>query len=168
MDSFNFGKPARARSVEPRTLVIGVVALAVVVIVVVGFLQFVGNSGEEAAGAEVSAVQQIDVAGDLQAKTNAQTAEAAAAVALTSSGSFAEAGADKLAAIEPSLTYTNGPSTSATLVSVAASPTAWAAAVLGPSGTCYWISLDASSAVHYGTGATCTGAAAMAATEAAW
>jgi hypothetical protein len=168
MDSFNYGKPGRSRSIEPRTLALGAAVVAVALVVVLAFLQFVGRSGKEIASAEVSAVKQIDVAGDLQAQSNARTAESAAAVALASSGGFADAGADKLATIEPSLTYTAGPSTSAAVVSVATGSAAWGAAVLGPSGTCYWVRLDATSVVRYGTGSPCTGAAAMAATAAAW
>ena len=69
---------------------------------------------------------------------------------------------------DPTLTYTTGPSTSVTVVSVASSAAAWAAAVLAPSGTCYWVKLGAMALPTYGTGTTCTGAAAMAASHRSW
>jgi hypothetical protein len=52
------------------------------------------------------------------------------------------------------------------IVSVAADRDAWAAAVLGPSGTCYWIRTDANGLVATGTSSECTGLAALARDEA--
>jgi hypothetical protein len=168
MDGFNFGKPVRGSVLDGRTLMIlgGIVLVAAVV--VVSFLQFVSRSGHEVADAQATVVGQIDRAQDVQAETTARTAESAAAVAYSESGSFADAGPGQLSAFDPSVSYTEGPSTGPTVVSVAATASAWSAAVLSPSGTCFWIKLDQTMAAHYGTGTTCTGAAAMAAAGPHW
>jgi hypothetical protein len=168
MDSFNLGKPARGPQLDARKLVWVVAVLAVALSVVLGFLQFAGKSGNEVATDQVSVVQQVDRAQDIQAKANARIAESAASVAYQAANGYATTGPDQLSLLDPTLTYTTGPSTSATVVSVAFGAPAWAAAVLGPSGTCYWVKLAAMARPTYGTGTTCTGAAAMAAGSPSW
>jgi hypothetical protein len=168
MDSFNLGKPARGPQMDGRTVVIaGVVVVAVLATIVV-YLQFVGKSGKDVAAAPDSAVPHVDRSQDAQAKVNARTAESAASVAYQASNGYATTGPDQLSLLDPTLTYTTGPSTSATVVSVASSSATWAAAVLAPSGTCYWVKLGAMALPLYGTGTTCTGAAAMGASHHSW
>lgn len=168
MDSFNLGKPARGPQLDTRTVVIAGAVVVAVLAVIVGYLQFVGRSGNEVASDQASVVQQVDRAQDIQAKANARIAESAASAAYQASNGYATVGPDQLSLLDPTLTYTTGPSTSVTVVSVASSPAAWAAAVLGPSGTCYWVKLGAMALPAYGTGTTCTGAAAMAASNHSW
>jgi hypothetical protein len=168
MDSFNLGKPARGPQLDARKVVWAVAAIVAVLTVVLGYLQFVGKSGKEVASDQASVVQQVDRAQDIQAKANARIAESAASAAYQASNGYATVGPDQLSLLDPSLTYTTGPSTSVTVVSVASSTAAWAAAVLGPSGTCYWVKLGAMALPAYGTGTTCTGAAAMAASNHSW
>jgi hypothetical protein len=168
MDSFNLGKPARGPQLDARTIVLaGVVVVAVLAVIVI-YLQFVGKSGKEVASAQASVVQQVDRSQDIQAKANARIAESAASAAYQASNGYATVGPDQLSLLDPTLTYTTGPSTSVTVVSVASSSATWAAAVLAPSGTCYWVKLGAMALPTYGTGTTCTGAAAMAASHHSW
>ena len=168
MDSFNLGKPSRGPNMDSRTLVFAGIAIAAALVVVLGFLQFVSRSGKEVASDQATVVQQVDRAQDVAAKLNARTAESAASAAYQASNGYATVGPDQLSLLDPTLVYTTGPSTSATVVSVASSQAAWAAAILGPSGTCYWVKLAAMALPSYGTGTTCTGAAAMAASSPSW
>jgi len=168
MDSFNLGKPARGPQLDARKLVWAGAAIVAVLCVVLAFLQFVGKSGKEIASDQVSVVQLVDRAQDIQAKANARIAESAASAAYQASNGYATVGPDQLSILDPTLTYTTGPSTSVTVVSVASSAATWAAAVLGPSGTCYWVKLGAMALPTYGTGTTCTGTAAMAASARTW
>jgi hypothetical protein len=168
MDSFNLGKPARGPQLDTRAVVIAGSVVVVVLVAIVGYLQFVGNSGAEVASDQASVVQQVDRAQDIQAKANARIAESAASVAYQASNGFGSIGPDQLSLLDPTLTYTTGPSTAVTVVSVASTPASWAAAVLGPSGTCYWVKLGAMAIPAYGTGTTCTGSAAMAASNRSW
>jgi hypothetical protein len=169
MDSFNFGKPTRSRAqLGARTLVLVGAVIAALLVILVAFLQFASSGGAAVASAQVTTAQQVNTAEDLQAKANARTAEGAASAAYQSSGGFSTVGPQQLSILDPTLTYTTGPSTGVSVVSVASTPAAWAAAVLGPSGTCYWVKLDVITVPHYGTGSTCTGAAAMAASRSNW
>jgi hypothetical protein len=168
MDSFNLGKPARGPQLDARTVVIAGVVVAAVLAVIVGYLEFVGQSGNEVAKDQASVVQQVDRTQDILAKANARIAESAASVAYQASNGFGTIGPDQLSLLDPTLTYTTGPSTSVTVVSVASTPATWAAAVLAPSGTCYWVKLGAMALPLYDTGTTCTGAAAMAASHRSW
>lgn len=153
---------------DARTLVFAGIAIVGVLALIVVYLQFVGRSGKEVASDQATVVQQVDRTQDIQAKLNARTAESAASAAFQASNGYATVGPDQLSLLEPTLTYTTGPSTSVNVVSVASSQAAWAAAILGPSGTCYWVKLGAMALPSYGTGTTCTGAAAMAASNPSW
>ncbi len=168
MDSFNLGKPSRGPNLDGRTLLWGGVAVVLLISLVAVYLQFVGNSGNEVASDQATVVQQVDRTQDVVAKMSARTAVSAASAAYQASNGFSTVGPDQLSLLDPTVTYTTAPSTSATVVSVASSPAAWAAAVLGPSGTCYWVKLAAMAVPSYGTGSTCTGAAAMAANHPSW
>jgi hypothetical protein len=87
-----------------------------------------------------------------------------------------EAAATGLPTVEPSLTYVAAAvdSTSNTTVSVAvtgANSEIWSAAALSESGTCYWITDNATGpGTRYGTGAaaTCSGTDAAAAAGTSW
>jgi hypothetical protein len=99
---------------------------------------------------------------DAEAEEATRIALAAARVALAGSGSFLAAGPARLSALQPGLTFVDGPSTTSTIVSVAADRIVWAAAVLGPSGTCFWVRAHRDGAVETGTKSTCTGASVLA------
>jgi hypothetical protein len=66
------------------------------------------------------------------------------------------------------LLFVDGPSTAPSIVSIAASTTSWGAAVMGPSGTCYLVSLRSNGAIAYDRGATCTGESALGAARVSW
>ncbi len=184
-DSFSFGQPARRPRLERRdpareprepklgrsrgTILIALVAAAIAGLIGFMVLSVIHSGGTSAADAERTAVSQVDRAQDVQAQLALQQASAAARVLQAEAGSgFDHASAAALTSYDPALGATGGASTGPTSVSVAASTTGWAAATLAASGTCYWIHLDATGTVAYGSGAPCTGQAAMAATAAAW
>ncbi|MDP9300762.1 MAG: hypothetical protein M3P43_07695, partial [Actinomycetota bacterium] len=83
-------------------------------------------------------------------------------------GDLATTGTAQLAEADPTLLFVDGPSTAPTIVSVAVSGGVWAAAVMGPSGACYGVSLDTHGVVRYDRSRPCTGHAALAATRATW
>lgn len=93
---------------------------------------------------------------DAEAEEATRIALAAARVALAGSGSFLAAEPARLSALQPGFTFVDGPSTTPTIVSVAAGRRVWAAAVLGPSGTCFWVRAHREGAVETGTSSTCT------------
>ena len=134
---------------------VAVVGLALVF----GVLALVKRGGEAAAEYAETAVEQIDRAGDLQARTALKVAYTAAQTASMESGSYLAAGPDELASMEPSLRYVTGPSTGPTVVSVAATEADWAAAVLASSGTCFTTTVSRGDATL--RGGACTGSAAM-------
>jgi len=105
---------------------------------------------------------------DTQARDAAERTLALARDALDGAGDLSSAGVTELTQLDGGLLFVDGPSSAPTIVSVSASAGSWGAAVLGPSGTCYWVSLDVHGAARYGRGTTCTGQAALAATRAAW
>ena len=107
------------------------------------------------------------------AQASLRNALAAAKSIYTDTQSYATAEATGLAAVEPSLTYKakGADSTGPNDVSADGTTTSsniWSAAALSASGTCFWIKDDVSSGTKYGTGATCTGAAARAAAGTKW
>jgi hypothetical protein len=99
---------------------------------------------------------------DADARESTRIALAAARAAFVDHGSFLDAGPAQLGALQPGYTFVDGPSTMPKIVSVAAERDVWVAAVLGPSGTCYWIRSDAAGTVETGTSSVCTGAAVLA------
>ena len=104
---------------------------------------------------------------DGQARDAAERALALARGAL-GRGNLGAAGATQLADADPTLLFVDGASTAPTIVSVALSGGTWAAAVMGPSGACYGVSLDTQGVVRYGRSRPCTGQAALAAAGKAW
>jgi len=195
-DSFNFGEPAkhgagsRVAKAPSRTkpltaaqapavvggtggpakIVIGVIALVVGAVLVVGFLMFSGSSGKQIAQDQATAVAQIDKTKDALAQSNAQSAIYAAKGTMAASGSYSGVDAAAMKAAEPSFTYTDGPSTGSMVVSVASNDTSIALAVLADSGTCYFVKDTVGAGTTYGSATgSCIGSAAMTgATAAAW
>jgi hypothetical protein len=104
---------------------------------------------------------------DGQARDAAERALALARGAL-GRGDLGAAGAAQLADADPTLLFVDGASTAPTIVSVTVSGGVWAAAVMGPSGRCYGVSLDPHGVVRYDRSRPCTGQAALAAATAAW
>jgi hypothetical protein len=104
---------------------------------------------------------------DGQARDAAERALALARGAL-GRGDLGVAGATQLADADPTLLFVDGASTAPTIVSVALSGGIWAAAVMGPSGACYGVSLDTHGVVRYDRSRPCTGQAALAAARPAW
>ena len=171
-DSFNFGKPGRQRpqvSVDPRFILGLGVLLAVAVLIFFG-MKFFSRSGHEIAKTQVSVVNQVGAAQDVEAKSSLEAALRAAKVAFLDGGeNYTSAGPAQLSLLEPSLTYTDGPSTAPSVVSVQNSATSWSAAVMSASGTCWWISDSGGlNATLYGSGTPCTGAVAASATASKW
>jgi hypothetical protein len=98
---------------------------------------------------------------DADAEVATRIALASARAVAAASGSLLDADPARLSALQPGYTYVDGPSLTPEIVSVAADRGTWAAAVLGPSGTCYWIRTDADGHVTTGTSSECTGLAAL-------
>jgi hypothetical protein len=105
---------------------------------------------------------------DEQARDAASRTLALAQGALAQTGRLASADVTDLTQREGGLLFVDGPSSAPTIVSVAATASSWGAAVMGPSGTCYQVSLRAGGQVGYDHGAVCTGQAALAASAASW
>lgn len=104
---------------------------------------------------------------DAPARADARTALAAARETAQGRATIADAGPGQLSGIERSLIFTDGPSPAPGIVSVAISGRTWAAAVMGASGSCYWVRLGPHGTA-YGSGSPCTGTAALAATGSRW
>ena len=114
----------------------------------------------EAAEAELAAQDAATIAADDPIEMAARaSADDALALALAIPD-LADAGPAALAEGRSPLTFVDGPSTAPSVVSVAATEEAWAAAVMGADG-CLWIRLDASGAVARERGELCTGHAAL-------
>ena len=107
---------------------------------------------------------------DRQAQSALRNSLSGAKVIRTDQDSYATANATGMTAVEPALSFVDSPapSTGPNEVSVAASASAWSAAALSRSGTCFWIEVEGTTPSHYGSGATCTGAAAAGALAASW
>ena len=105
---------------------------------------------------------QADLSGtDADAEEATRIALAAARAAFTERGTFLDAGPAQLSALQPGYTFVDGPSTMPKIVSVATEQHVWAAAVLGPSGTCFWIRARADGSFATGTSSRCTGASVL-------
>jgi len=176
-DSFNLGEPAKrsrgAAGPSVATIAVGVLVLAVVLAAVTGAMMLARQGGETVAEAQSTVVAQVDRAADAVAELSLQraatVAQALAAEATATAGldggAMSAATPEALAAYEPSLGFTEQPSTGPEIVSVAATPEVWSAAVWSTSGSCLWVRIDLTDATTYGSGTPCTGAAAAAAAE---
>lgn len=172
MDEFNFGTPGRRGlrvGLDPRLLV-AIAGLVAVGLAVYGFFSLVSRGGHEVADAQVSAVQQVDHSQDAATQASLRGAMSAATTIFLDNSTYEGLTPADLAAVEPSLTYTDGPSMDPTTISVASTPTTVGLAAMSPSGTCFTIADDAVEGVTYGSGAECTGVAALgtAATGSSW
>jgi hypothetical protein len=176
-DGFSFHTTQRQRRLDPRALKLAILA-GVVVLVVGTFANWVIGS-ERASFARVradassargparpSAVTPGLTTDDV-ARGHAQIA-LVAAEKIVRTGTFADVSTARLAAARLGFTFVQGPSTEPQMISVASSRTAWAAAVMSDSSTCYYIRLRAGDAVTFGTGLACTGEAALGANDPSW
>lgn len=104
------------------------------------------------------------------AQSSLRTAQAAAEQIEAMTGSFATATPEAMAERAPTLTYL-GPdeaSRSPDTVSVAATATAWGAAVETRPGACFYLHLRAGDDPLYGFGTECTGTMALRASDPRW
>ena len=192
-ETFSFVAPAMPRRrIDPFVVKLGVLGL-VATMLIAAFSAFVveqersADQRREALQAQARADEQRQAAaltaqGPATASTRGPAASGAVASLLDEQAratvdrtvtlvqqaagpahDFASADATSLSDAQPSLLFVDGPSTAPSIVSVWASQSAWAGAVMGPSGTCYWVTVLADGSVRYGEGAQCTGQAALAA-----
>jgi len=106
---------------------------------------------------------------DVVAQKVADRTLRAAQKAFAKGGSFADAGPGQLNQLVPGITFTDGPSQAPSIVSVASTGDAWAAAVMSDAGTCWQLRVNAGGRVAYGIGAeACTGATALAVSDLSW
>ena len=105
---------------------------------------------------------------DASARADARTALNAAREAASGRATFRDAGPGHLTPFATALIFVDGPSQAPGVVSVASTRDAWGSAVMGPSGTCYLLRFSPGDGVTYGTGASCTGDEALAASGASW
>jgi hypothetical protein len=178
-DDFQFGEPAkhparlsgprppRPKSSIPFRLVGVVVLLVVAAAAAFVFLRGADEAGKEIADARSETLDQIDRAYDAAAQGTVGRAVVVAQTLYAEQGTFTT-DLPTLSAFDPSLGFTSGPSTGPETVSYAVGGTEFAAAVRSESGTCWWVKIDASSTTSYGSGATCTGGAALAASSPSW
>jgi len=179
-DTFSFHAPAEVfrRRVDPRWVRLGVVA-TLVALVVAAFATWVVASeraADQRRESALDALRQPAVTAapspvaldDDAARASASSALLVARDVFTETGSFAGASTATLAAEAPDLIFVDGPSTAPAIVSVAARDGAWSAAVMGDTGTCFWIRATADGRIRYGRGTACTGSAAAGADLTAW
>jgi hypothetical protein len=145
-------------------MVLGAAGLLVAGLLVWGFLHFLSDAGEQAAAGQVGA---IDQAQDIRAQLTGNSAIRAVQGLYADTGSFAQVTPEGLKAFEPTFTYTEGVSTGPDTVSVRGSSQGVGLAISSDSGTCLYAHVTAGG-VSYGSGATCTGEAAVAASGPAW
>lgn len=174
MDEFQFGDPAKrwGRVGQPRHarswLSAPVAWVLAAMLVVAGVLAFVFLTGaDEAPGDPSAAVSPVDRAHDAAAQGTIGRAVVVAQTAHAELGTFPSDVAT-LSAADPALTFTAEPSADPTSVSYAVGEHGFAAAVRSESGTCWWVRIDAAGAISYGSGSSCTGDAAMAASDPTW
>jgi hypothetical protein len=108
---------------------------------------------------------------DRAAQSSARDAVAAALTVYTDSHTFSTVTPHALGQIDPRLTFTIDPSTSASVASVAMTDQRVGVAVRSDSGRCWLVTLDESGAgaTRYGTGADpCTGELALGAGDRTW
>ena len=125
------------------------------------------QAATQEAQAHALAVGAVATLLDGQARDAATSALAVAAEVATSS-SYDAARPAALAAHDQQLLYVDGPSTAPSVVSVYNGAAGWAAAVHGSGDMCFWVAVTPEGHTRYGTGAACTGMAALAADRPAW
>ena len=104
------------------------------------------------------------------AQATLRRAQRAAETIRSETGDFADADATGLTTAAPSIRFrvSDEPSAGLDEVSVAASERTWAAAVQARPGACFYLRLEIGEDPRYGSGATCTGEAALLAAEPRW
>ena len=176
------------RRLNPRAIAIAVAAF-IVLFGLVSFSRWVTDSerrsldGAAQAGATTRVVGTIAgrddeprgpnlvddrLAIDATARSDARVALDAARRVAAGRSTFLDAGPGQLGATASALIFVDGPSRAPGVVSVASTRSAWGAAVMGPSGTCYMVRFSPSGDVRYGTGQICTGGAALAVDDPSW
>jgi hypothetical protein len=182
-DSFQFVAPVMPRrKVDPFALRLAIAA-AVCVLAVGLFARFLIDH-ERASFVTAPAVETAPAAAhvnetpltndavframDEEARTGLMSAADLAHETYQRTGSFTNAGAFQLTQLQPNLLYVDGSSTAPSVVSVDTTKHSWAAAAMGPSGSCYWIHVDAAGTIGYGTGTSCAGSDAMSAEARSW
>jgi hypothetical protein len=118
-----------------------------------------GSGDAGGAGGDTATQQTLE-----EAATNAKTIE-------STTGSMMRANSLGLAPSFPSLTFKQAfdASTAPNELSLAITPTTWAAAAMSNSGACWMIKVDvAAGTTTYGTSTTCSGQSAAAATDTQW
>ena len=178
-DDFHFGqhakRPARLGSAPPQhakrsfdlRLLWIAAGLVVVAVIAYVFLTGAGEAGKQIGDAQSETVAQIDRAYDAAAQGTIGQAVVVAQTLYAERGSFTTDLAT-LSAYDPALRFTSGPSNGPATVSYAVGGSEFGAAVRSESGTCWWVRIAASSVTTYGSGTTCTGSAAMAASAPSW
>jgi hypothetical protein len=186
-DTFSFIAPVMPRRrLDPFALRIGVSA-AVFVASIGAFGAFVirhERSADAERSAHIAVVAQAErtsaeaevqaqaaaapLAADADAQATLEATLALAQDAFARGAAFADAGPAQLTDLQPSLLFVDGPSTTPAVVSVAAGDASWSAAVMGASGTCYWLRLSADGGVDRGTGGRCLAASATLARASGW
>jgi hypothetical protein len=130
----------------------------------------ISSERESLSRANRSVVRSSVEAGQIDDPAQPPTADAvkaigiavdAARAAFTEHQSFLDAGPAQLSALQPGYAFVDGRSTAPSIVSVASTADAWAAAVKGSDGICHWIKATSAGDVSRGTGLECTGAAAL-------
>lgn len=169
-DSFGLGDPITGgrRPADVAPLVVIAVAVAVAATLGGAALLVMKRGGEAAAEANERAIGTIDRASDVHAQASLQTASRAALAVHAETGSLVGATPEALAGMDPSVTFTSAASTGPTIVSVSVGGETWGAAALSASGSCQWVRLDPSGVISYGSGAACTGVAALGASQTSW
>lgn len=185
--TFNFRAapvPLRRR-LNPRAIALAVAAF-VVLLGLVSFCRWVieseRSSIERAERAEAGASIVGTISGDdlrtsavvalpaidADARADALAVLDAAREAAAGRATFLDAGPGRLSGIAGSLVFVDGESSMPGVVSVASTKRAWAAAVMGRSGTCYRLRFSPRDGTTYDTGRPCTGQAAFDAGGSTW
>ena len=155
---------ARKSSFEQTRFILGILGLFVVVVLVWGFMHFVSASGQQAAVREGEA---IDHAHDVQAELTGSSAINTVEGIYQQKGSFEDVTSEAMKQYEPTFSYTDAASSDPNTVSVKSTSLGVGLAVYSSSGTCLYAHVTPTG-VAYGTGTTCTGAAALQASKPAW
>jgi hypothetical protein len=178
-DGFQFGerakrlprlggaRPSRGKSTIPFKLVWIVAGLVLAAVTMFVLLSGADEAGTRIADVRSEAVSQVDRAYDAAAKGTVGRAVVVAQSLHAEHGTFTT-DLPTIAAFDPRLRFTSGPSTGPQTVSFAVSGMEFGAAVRSESGVCWWVRIDASSATSYGSGPTCTGRSALAASAPSW
>jgi hypothetical protein len=176
---FNFGQPAKrpAKLGGPRArrsggtfdirMVWVAAGLAVAAVLAFVFLRGAGEAGEQVADARSDTIAQVDRAQDVAAQASIGRALSVAGTIHAERGTFAIDPAD-LSAFDPSIHFTSGASTGPTSIAYHTTASAFGVAVRSGSGTCWWARSEGSGTTAYGSGGTCTGQAALAASDPSW